>query len=349
MHPYSTLEARAFWKSAVAGISPFQIAGLWDPKFRIDPDHKIATFGSCFAQHLSRALVREGYNWLDAEQAPFGLSPQSCRAFNYGVFSARTGNIYTTSLLAQWLEWALSPDAASEEVWVEGQRYYDPFRPAIEPNGFASEKEMRLSRAEVLRALKIGMTTSDIFVFTLGLTECWVNRRSSHAYPMCPGVHIGEFDDGLHDFVNHGYRQVIDNLERAFELIRKVNSNVKFLLTISPVPLTATASGRHVLTATTASKAILRAVADEMATSHDDVDYFPSYEIITGTPFRGMFYEPNQREVSAVGINFVMDHFFSCQNDKFNNVPRAAELHTPEEAMDILCEEAWLEEFGEDK
>jgi len=153
-NPYCSFDAQAFWKSAVASNSPFEITGLWEPKFRIDPDHKIVTFGSCFAQHLSKALVSKGYNWLDAEPAPFGLSAQNCRAFNYGVFSARTGNIYTTSLLAQWLEWALNPKLASDEVWIADDRFYDPFRPIIEQDGFESEEEMRSSRIEALKAFK---------------------------------------------------------------------------------------------------------------------------------------------------------------------------------------------------
>jgi len=56
------------------------------------------------------------------------------------------------------------------------------------------------------------------------------------------------------------------------------------LLTLSPVPLTATARPHHVLTASMAAKATLRAAIDAFVLTHEDADYFPSYEIVT-SPF----------------------------------------------------------------
>jgi hypothetical protein len=84
------------------------------------------------------------------------------------------------------------------------------------------------------------------------------------------------------------------------------------VLTVSPVPLTATATGRHALVATTHSKSVLRAAAGQLADERDDVDYFPSYEIISGFPYRAAFYEPNLRTVTPDGVAFVMRHFFQA-------------------------------------
>lgn len=75
-----------------------------------------------------------------------GLPPEVRRKYNYGIFSARTGNIYTTKLLLQWLQWAFGTDTPPEEVWEHQGRYYDPFRPAIEPDGFESPEELLASR-----------------------------------------------------------------------------------------------------------------------------------------------------------------------------------------------------------
>ena len=35
---------------------PLEINRLWDPKFNIRPHKRVVTFGSCFAQHIGRAL-----------------------------------------------------------------------------------------------------------------------------------------------------------------------------------------------------------------------------------------------------------------------------------------------------
>lgn len=101
MNPYQTLPSKAFWKPAVADRSMLEIDGLWEPKFHIDSNDSIATFGSCFAQHIGKALKARGFSWLITEPPPHSLRGEAALEFNYGVFSCRTANIYTTSLLKQ--------------------------------------------------------------------------------------------------------------------------------------------------------------------------------------------------------------------------------------------------------
>jgi hypothetical protein len=66
---------------------------------------------------------------------------------------------------------------------------------------------------------------------------------------------------------------------------------------------------RHVLVSTTASKAALRTIADEITTEFDHVAYFPSYEIITGPHARGRFFAPDLRDVTPEGVQHVMALF----------------------------------------
>lgn len=141
-------------------------------------------------------------------------------------------------------------------------------------------------------------------------------------------------------------------------MIKGMNPRMRFLLTVSPVPLTATASGGHVLTATTYSKSTLRAVAGDMA-ERADTDYFPSFEIITAFPFRGMFFDPNMRSVSMHGVDHVMNSFFSCLQERFSGTtvtpgaemagaPDSRPLQTSESgvASDVRCEEELLAAFN---
>src|SRR5690349_9501194 len=132
-HPYEDLEQRALWKPAVAQSAIEDIArSLWRPKFAIRHDDPISTFGSCFAQHIGQALKRQGCSWLVSEQPPDGLDEATSKKFGYGIFSCRTGNIYTTTLLRQWTHWALG-QTPPPEIWRDSERFYDPFRPALEP------------------------------------------------------------------------------------------------------------------------------------------------------------------------------------------------------------------------
>ena len=198
-NPYENLPDEAFWRTAVADKAPLEISQIWQPKFKIIKKQCIATAGSCFAQHISKALLKRGYAWFNGEPAPPGLSNESRLKFNYGVFSFRTGNIYTAALLKQWVEWSLKDKPVPNEVWEKDGRFYDPFRPNIEPNGFESVGELQASRNTTLLAMREVFTKANVFVFTLGLTEAWINSEHHYVYPMCPGTVAGEFDEQKHN------------------------------------------------------------------------------------------------------------------------------------------------------
>lgn len=358
-NPYQSLPKKAFWRPAVADRTMFEIDELWDPKLPIARSAPVATFGSCFAQHIGRALRSRGFNWHITEPAPTLFSPESAREFNYDVFTCRTGNIYTTSLLRQWTSWALGETTPPDEFWEKDGRIYDPFRPVVEPRGFASVEEMRQSRQATIEAFRRAIERSSTFVFTLGLTESWVNAAHGYEYPMCPGTAAGEFDAARHKFVNQPFHQIRDNLTASINMMRGVNKQLRFLLTVSPVPLTATYSGKHVLVATMHSKSVLRAVVGFMEGMSMAIDYFPSYEIINSPVFRGSFFEPNQRNVAQFGVDFVMDQFFRSLQRKFGAkaAPPAPAAAAPAPAAsaparparrsaDVVCEEELLEAFG---
>ncbi|MBA2672562.1 GSCFA domain-containing protein [Ramlibacter sp.] len=342
-NPYRTLPPRAFWRSAVAGRAPDALDALWSPKFPISSGDAIVTAGSCFAQHISRALVDRGMHWVDAEPAPPEMDVAQRRERSYGIFSFRTGNIYTARMLRQWLDWALGGVPMPQEAWLEDGGVFDPFRPAIEPAGFATVQEMQASRLATCRAIADALSRAQCLVFTLGLTEGWEHRHGGHAYPLCPGTARGAFDPDAHRFRNQTFQEVHDDLVAAIERIRAVNAGIRVLLTVSPVPLTATASGSHVLPATIYSKSVLRAVAGQLAAERDDVDYFPSYEMISAFPAGTAFYAPNLRTVTAAGVAFAMRQFFDGISGHVSTpaaVPSAA-AHLD----DLVCEEAILDYY----
>ena len=121
---------------------------------------------------------------------------------------------------------------------------------------------------------------------------------------------------------------------------------MRILLTVSPVPLTATASTQHVLAATVYSKSVLRAAAGELYSLHQDVDYFPSYEIVASPFLRTKFFEKNMRSVSKRGVDLVMHHFFAAHELEAapQRAPQQVAIDVPED--DPVCEDALLEAFG---
>ena len=353
MNPYLTYPERAFWRRAVADVNMLEMKDLWRPKFTIPKDVEVVTAGSCFAQHISRAMVSGGYKWLDAEPAPAFLPDDIKRKYGYGVFSFRTGNIYTTAALRQWVEAAFGEKRIPGEYWESEGRIYDPLRPAIEPGGFASVTEFEAHRRITLAAIRTALSEAGLFIFTLGLTESWRNSHTDLVYAACPGTLAGEFSEEQHKFHNLAHSEILGDLQSTFDLIKKHNPNIKFLLTVSPVPLTATASGNHVLVSTVFSKSVLRSVAGETSLARDDTEYFPSFEIISSFTFRGSFYMPNIREVSNAGVAHVMEHFFAGLGSGPMEPPRRRLADAPQPLADakpgpsdVICEEALLEAFA---
>jgi hypothetical protein len=159
--------------------------------------------------------------------------------------------------------------------------------------------------------------------------------------------------DTRHGFHNHSYGEILRDMRRALAILRGVSRRLRVLLTVSPVPLTATASGQHVLNATTYSKSVLRAVAGQLAATRKSVDYFPSYEIITAPPYAGRFYAKNQRSVLPEGVDFVMQNCFADQRARFGDAPKPvrkrikpAVAPVPAISADVRCEEEMLDAFA---
>ncbi|ODN70384.1 GSCFA domain-containing protein [Methylobrevis pamukkalensis] len=309
-HPYRRAPAEAFWKGAVSGLDVFDVDPVTPPAFTIAPADRVASAGSCFAQHIARYLKTSGFDFLVTETAHPIAAPEDAEAFNYGVYTARYGNIYTPRQLLQLFQRAYGRFAPLDDAWeAGGGRWIDPFRPQIQPGGFASRAEYDADRAQHFTAVRRAFETLDVFVFTLGLTEAWRSREDGAVYPLCPGVAGGHFDPARHAFHNFTAGEIVADMVAFLDLLRSVNPRSRVILTVSPVPLVATASGRHVLTATTYSKAVLRVACEQLVGEQPDVAYFPSYELVTGPQTRGRFLAEDLRSVTEEGVANVMRLF----------------------------------------
>lgn len=340
-NPYSNLPPSRYWRTAVAEAHPLRIPDLYRKKFPISLTDRIATAGSCFAQHIARHLKSSGYSVIDREPAPNGTSDALAAKYGFGLYSARYGNVYTSRQLLQLAREAFNQFTPQDIAWEKDGRFYDALRPSVEPSGLDSEEEVYVHRRHHLKHVAAMLADADLLIFTLGLTETWENVGSGTVYPSAPGTIAGKFNPATTRFKNLSYGEVLDDFLSFRELVKSRNQNIRFLLTVSPVPLTATASSEHVLPATIYSKSILRAVAGHLYHEFDDVDYFPSYEIISSHPARGIFYENNMRNVAPEGVNVVMNTFFSVHK---RATPPGANLKKT--IRQEVCEEALLEAFS---
>lgn len=352
-HPYVDRPEYQFWRKepALDDIALFDPVGT--PSFRIGMSDKVVTAGSCFAQHVARFLAQAGFNFLVTEQPHPLLAGELAAKFNYGLFSARYGNIYSARQLRQLLQRAYGEFQPLDAAWeTQDGRWVDPFRPQILPGGYASEREVALDREVHLAAVRAAIEEMSVFVFTLGLTEIWSDNRDGAVFPLAPGVAGGRYDENRYSFHNMTVPEVVEDLQWSLDFIRARSPSVKVIITVSPVPLNATAEDRHVALSTSYSKAILRIAAEQVTAQNDLCDYYPSYEIITSPFTRSEYFEADRREIAPEGVKHVMGLFLKHYSEpeqagaaqdvpsRTGRKPAASDrMRDAETLMQVLCDE----------
>lgn len=354
-NPYQGLADHQFWRRAMEQLKMIDVDPVIRSSFTLNRMDKVATAGSCFAQHISRTLQKQGFNYYVSEKGDVSLTTEEAQRRNFSVFSARFGNLYSARQLVQLFDRAYGTYSPVDEYWLRSDgKYVDPFRPQVEPDGFSTIADLESDRAEHFSAIREMFENLDVFVFTLGLTEAWRSRIDGAVFPLAPGVVAGTMDPSLYEFVNFGVADVVTDMQSFIKRLLKVNSKARMLVTVSPVPLIATYEDRHVLVSTTYSKSVLRAAAEEICLHNAMCEYFPSYEIITGNYTKGEYFESDLRSVKPEGVEHVMrlflQHYSSetiHNNRKSNDVvvdAFASELRKENsKTSGIICDEEALD------
>jgi hypothetical protein len=351
--PYANLPDAAFWRRAVCGVPPDELDPVGEAPFVLKQSDRVATAGSCFAVHLSRHLAKSGFNYFVTEPGHPFLGALAAD-FNYGAFSARYGNLYTSRQLVQLFDRAYGQFQPGEDVWPDGSgRFYDPFRPNIQPNGFASEPEYWADRAQHFDAVRRLFEQLDVLVFTMGLTEFWMSAHDGAAYPICPGVAAGVFHEDRYAYHNLSCEEVVADLAAFITKLRGVNPAARLILTVSPVPIIATMESRHVLVSSTYTKCALRAACDAVSRRFAGVAYFPGYELVTSHFNRGSYFADDLRSVTPEGVDHVMQLFYrhyygaadrQVRADTAVEQPSPAGVLAVSQAVnDVLCDEEMLD------
>jgi hypothetical protein len=335
-NPYRNLPDCRFWKKGVELSDPLAMDNIHTPQLEFSREDVIVTMGSCFAQHIA--------NWLRAREfnVPFYDTTDNIKAQS---FSANYGNIYSVRQGLQLLREITGQHKCSEPCWHTEGGLLDPLRPNIFAQPFQSHKDVDKSRKDHLEAVRQAFGELDLLVMTLGLTEAWRIRECGTVLPTAPGVLGGKYVPDHYEFVNFRYSEILADLESLCKELTQLRGGRSFrmIVTVSPVPLTATAEDRHILSSSVYSKSVLRAVAGDFCADHDFAEYFPSFEIINNPAARSAFFEDNFRGVKTDSVATVMGVFeraYIPENEE-------AQLSEMAEIGDVDCEDLLLEAFAD--
>ena len=275
-----------------------------DPKFKVRRDDKFYAIGSCFARGLEYAL-RSRKMAVESAASEFArLVPVNKEPTGLGFI-----NKYNTFSVLNELRWALEPGAVfpvESIVQVTENTWSDPHTsPTLKLVGF----QETLERRALLQTVTKRIVSCRAVVVTLGLVEVWRDIEADVYLNQPPIPPLLESEPDRYEFHLTSFAQNWANLEAIHALLSRYgHPDLRIVVTVSPVPLLATFSKMDVVLATTYAKSLLRTVAQEWAAAHEDVDYFPSYEIVQNSEPAAVW-EPDRIHVKVAGLHHIMELF----------------------------------------
>lgn len=284
------------------------------PKFQIEPSWPIFTMGSCFARGVENVLISRGL--------PLLLDGHGAPAEHFETWNEETGrgggaargqlsrgalNKYSVRSMAHELQRVLLNESYPDEGLIElaPDQWFDPHASGLK----LLDKETALANRKRLTEATAQIRKARICFFTLGLTETWLDAQTGLAMNTHPGPAWLQRMPQRFRFVDYGYEQTLNDMLSILTMIRQhCHPEMRFVVTVSPVPLGATFKDADVIVANSASKSVLRAVAEELYRRFDFVDYFPSYEIVLNSP-RALAFEEDQLHIARDMVATVMGTF----------------------------------------
>jgi hypothetical protein len=207
------------------------------------------------------------------------------------------------------LRWALDPAVEFPResiVQLTDTTWYDPHtNPTLNFVGL----EETLKRRALIQTVTKRIQKCRGVILTLGLAEVWRDVQADVFLNCTPIPSLFRTQPDRYEFHLTDFDENLSNLEAIYGLLSRYgHPDFHIVVTVSPVPLMNTFSTMDIVVANTWAKSLLRAVAQESANAHPNVDYFPSYEIVQNSD-RAVAWEQDLRHVKGAGGQHIMELF----------------------------------------
>ncbi len=237
---------------------------------------RVLTVGSCFADSIGSRLR---LNKVNALVNPFGT-------------------VFQPLALAQLLRAAAGEEQDWQQHVVEARgrwQSYD-FHSTI---GAESPVELLQTIQETVQRVGDFLRTADAVVLTLGTAWAYRLRETGELVSNLHKLPTGLFDKELLTA-----DEIVNGLAEVHALLRRVNPNIRIILTVSPV--------RHIkdtLPLNAVSKSVLRVACHYLSELLPGVSYFPAYELLTDELRDYRFYAADMLHPSEVAEDYIWEKF----------------------------------------
>jgi hypothetical protein len=267
----------------------------------------IFAMGSCFAREIEAELISRGGNVISVDRERIDR-PE----FHDAEHRVRDAFFHRFTPYAILHEFLIAFDRL--QGWDPEHSLLFPIgKETIDLNywnvdGSDLSLEATLVRRQIASELVKRAAQAKVIILTLGLTEGWIHAPT--------GFHINRFVPKVARnreefvFATQTFEDVQKSLNQVYKLIRRRHQtgDFQFVLTVSPVPLQATFTGKDIVIANMDSKATLRAAAVEFADRYANVHYFPSYEMVHYSNLQ-LAWRPDRMHVNRGMVSKIVSKF----------------------------------------
>lgn len=309
----------------------------FEPTFTIEPGEAIFTVGSCFARNIERRFSALGFK-VPALEVSLPDEERASDVVNDIL------NKYPPHSILNEFRWALDPEFPFQEksyLEMRNGRWHDPHLAGnVAPASLERVKERRAMVEGIYRQA----ADCRVVVVTLGLVEAWFDHTTGLYLNEAPPKVVAQAEPNRFTLQILSVAEIMEALEALHALLGRFgHPDFRLLVTVSPVPLKATFTGRDSLLANTYSKSALRVAVEMFALSHSNVDYFPSYEIVTLTNRSSAFIQDNRHVTSSV-VDEIVDRVVEAYCPGLDQDGGAAGARRSQALLkELLLQEKWLE------
>lgn len=313
------------------------VSVAFEPSFTIEPGEAIFTVGSCFARNIERRFATLGFH-LPALSISLPDEERASDVVNDIL------NKYPPHSILNEFRWALDPDFPFPEasyLEMRNDRWHDPH---LAGNVARAPLERVRERRAMVQDIYRQAANCRIVVVTLGLVEAWLDHFTGLYLNEAPPKAVVQADPTRFTLEILTVDEIMEALEALHVLLGRFgHPEFRLLVTVSPVPFKSTFTGRDALLANTYSKSALRVAVEMFALRHSNVDYFPSYEIVTLTNRSAAFIQDNRHVTSSV-VDEIVDRVVEAYCPGINLEGNAVEVGRSRALLDeLLSQEKWLD------
>ena len=242
----------------------------------IDYHSNLILLGSCFAENIGDKL---SYYKFRSSVNPFGI-----------LFHAKA--IETFLFMATQQE-----EYAEEDIFFYNEQWhsFDAHSSLSSPDKLELLFNLNNGLINAYQRLK----SATHIIITLGTSWVYRLKQLDMIVANCHKVPQKEFDKSLLSVDDN-----LKSLQTSVALLKSVNPKVKIIFTVSPV--------RHIKDGSvenTVSKSNLLSAVYNITKSHEDLDYFPSYEIMMDELRDYRFYKEDMIHPTSLAVDYIWQKF----------------------------------------